>query len=369
MRTPARWIVAFLPGLPKLGHGQKGLGSLNDPCDCMQHHDFWVASRRALVELFWTPDYPMRALDPNDKLHYWTRRQSCMYSPENEESHRPTALSDCIPGFMMVTIVCMQRHVASGNPERAMDFATELVRLLPFGASCIDTSGWPVTTSQILSYYRRFRRAYAAGPKGQGLDVAGRRERTEQRERDGGTASGWPVWLLREMLWQAGTERSSGRLLGEEAETCPSGSFPHKWRCWLLGVPGASCEEACREAELDFRPFPPSPPPMLLASAFRGALGAPHPRGPAWRQVADSARAAPLGPLRMLRAGRTALPLERFLAGTGCFVEVSDLLPGLSLRTFSAIGIGVGGGPGLAINSMRSPGCVMLLKGAAGVKQ
>lgn len=262
MRTPARWIVAFLPGLPKLGHGQKGLGSLNDPCDCMQHHDFWVASRRALVELFWTPDYPMRALDPNDKLHYWTRRQSCMYSPENEESHRPTALSDCIPGFMMVTIVCMQRHVASGNPERAMDFATELVRLLPFGASCIDTSGWPVTTSQILSYYRRFRRAYAAGPKGQGLDVAGRRERTEQRERDGGTASGWPVWLLREMLWQAGTERSSGRLLGEEAETCPSGSFPHKWRCWLLGVPGASCEEACREAELDFRPFPPSPPPM-----------------------------------------------------------------------------------------------------------
>lgn len=86
MRAALRWILAFLPVLSKLGFGQKGLGSLNDPCDCMQHHDFWVASRRALVELFWTPDYPMRALDPNDKLHYWTRRQSCMYSPENEES-------------------------------------------------------------------------------------------------------------------------------------------------------------------------------------------------------------------------------------------------------------------------------------------
>ena len=262
---PARWIgwISFLC-LPATSWGQKGLGSLNDPCDCMQHHDFWVASRRALVDLFWTPDYPLRALDPKDKLHHWTRRQSCMYSPENEESHRPTALSDCIPGFMMVTIVCMQRHVANGNPERAMDFAAELVRLLPFGASCIDTSGWPVTSSEILGYYRRFRRAFAAGPKGLNLDVAGRRERTERRERDGETASAWPVWLLREMLWQVDVKSSPRRpLLGEEAETCPSGTFPHQWRCWLLSPVGASCEEACHATELEFQALPRSPLPEL----------------------------------------------------------------------------------------------------------
>lgn len=190
-------------------HGQKGIGSLNDPCDCMQHHDFWVASRRGLMDIFWKPDYPLRVLDPKDHVHYSTRRQSCLYSPENEESHRPTALSDCIPGFILVHIVCMQRHLANGNPERAMDFATELVRLLPFGASCIDKSGWPITSAQIWAYYRRFRRAFAAGPWATSaqrkMDAFERGDYAMQREKldSGSFENEWPDWLLKEMLWQA----------------------------------------------------------------------------------------------------------------------------------------------------------------------
>ena len=190
-------------------HGQKGIGSLNDPCDCMQHHDFWVASRRGLMDIFWKPDYPLRVLDPKDHVHYSTRRQSCLYSPENEESHRPTALSDCIPGFILVHIVCMQRHLANGNPERAMDFATELVRLLPFGASCIDKSGWPIASAQIWAYYRRFRRAFAAGPWATSaqrkMDAFERGDYAMQREKldSGSLQNEWPDWLLKEMLWQA----------------------------------------------------------------------------------------------------------------------------------------------------------------------
>jgi len=200
-----RYLVPLLLSV----QGQKGIGSLNDPCDCMQHHDFWVASRRGLMDIFWAPDYPLRALDPEDHLHFSTRRQSCLYSPENEESHRPTALSDCIPGFILVHIVCMQRHLANRNPERAMDFATELVRLLPFGASCIDKAGWPITSAQILGYYRRFRRAFAAGPyflQGK-LDMLERGQYATQREMASEAGSPdidpWPNWLLREMLWQA----------------------------------------------------------------------------------------------------------------------------------------------------------------------
>ena len=46
-------------------------------------------------------------------------------------------------------IVCMQRHVANRNPERALDFANELARLLPFGAGCLDRAdGWPITSQQ-----------------------------------------------------------------------------------------------------------------------------------------------------------------------------------------------------------------------------
>ena len=185
--------------------GQKGIGSLNDPCDCMQHHDFWVASRRGLMDIFWSPNYPLRALDPEDQLHFSTKRQSCLYSPENEESHRPTALSDCIPGFILVHIVCMQRHLAHRNPERAMDFATELARLLPFGAACIDKAGWPITSAQILGYYRRFRRAFAAGPyaKQRSLDMFQRGDYAAEVEAGSAQVDDWPNWLLREMLWQA----------------------------------------------------------------------------------------------------------------------------------------------------------------------
>lgn len=246
--------------------GQKGIGSLNDPCDCMQHHDFWVASRRALTEIFWTPDYPLRVFDPLDQLHVWTKSQSCMYSPENEESHRPTALSDCIPGFLLVHIICMQRHLTYRNPERAMDFATELVRLLPFGVACIDkASGWPITSAQIWGYYRRFRRAFAAGPKRklpqslEGLDIFDMFERGEQTNRlerldPASERENWPTSLLQEMLWQvSGEEKDEKGVLGEEADTCPAGSFPKEKVCWLLGKTGASCEEACRDAGLQLQ--------------------------------------------------------------------------------------------------------------------
>lgn len=238
-----------------LAAAQKGIGSLNDPCDCMQHHDFWVATRRGLMDIFWTPDYPLRVLDPEDQLHYSTRRQSCLYSPENEESHRPTALSDCIPGFILVHIVCMQRHLANRNPERAMDFATELVRLLPFGAACLDKAGWPINSAQVLGYYRRFRRAFAAGPRGPMLsqwDAVERGDRTAERERALETGSlvsdDWPTWLLREMFWQVGSEPYAEKQLGEEPDVCPAGTFPEGGACWLLGKTGASCQEACDDA-------------------------------------------------------------------------------------------------------------------------
>merc|ERR1719401_2834510 len=94
--------VAGLVLLAELGGSQKGLASLNDPCDCMQHHDFWMATRASLKNIFWVPDFQERVFDTGDQVNHWVRTQSCVYSPENEESHRPTALSDCIPGFILL---------------------------------------------------------------------------------------------------------------------------------------------------------------------------------------------------------------------------------------------------------------------------
>jgi len=244
--------VLLLLSLIGYSNAQTGIGSLNDPCDCMQHHDFWMMTRAHIRDVFWVENFPHRMFDPNDAVHGWVRSQSCMYSPENEESHRPTALSDCIPGFLLVHIICMQRHLAEGRPERVRDYASELMRLIPFGKNCIDNSGWPITVAHVVQYYRRVRRAFAARPP---------------------EGHPWPQHLLKELAWigskgdSIGVEVSieeedseNGEALdgepvplGEEADVCPAHSLPDAHVCWILGPPGATCLDACREAGMAFR--------------------------------------------------------------------------------------------------------------------
>eukprot|EP00933_Yihiella_yeosuensis_P061157 TRINITY_DN63981_c0_g1_i1.p1 TRINITY_DN63981_c0_g1~~TRINITY_DN63981_c0_g1_i1.p1 ORF type:complete len:347 (-),score=51.03 TRINITY_DN63981_c0_g1_i1:269-1237(-) len=230
-----------------------------------------------MVEIFWTKDYAQRALQPQDGLHAWAKKQSCMYSPENEDSHRPTALSDCIPGFLLVHIICMQRHIVNNNPERAMDFATELMRLYPFGAHCMDKANWPITSQDVLGYYRRFRRTFQAGPKRWlFLDAAGRREladlREEGMEPEEYKTGHWPVHLLREMLWQASpnspastaarvaddsSDVESETPIGDGPDICPQGTMPERGACWIVGEEGASCNDACSAIGLEFRSVGP----------------------------------------------------------------------------------------------------------------
>lgn len=230
LRLGALWHL--LSSLPRCS-SQKGIASLNDPCDCFQHHDFWVSSRSILKDMFSVDNFPFRMFDPEDTVHDWVMTQSCMYSPENEESHRPTALSDCIPGFLLLHIVCMQRHLADRQPKRAMDFATELMRLLPFGRTCLDESAWSVKGVHIERYYRRVRRAFAAGPP---------------------EGEPWPQQLLRDMAWIAPTENEDEQEvnLGDEPEVCASGTLPDAGVCWVLGAAGDDCEKTCRIAQMRF---------------------------------------------------------------------------------------------------------------------
>lgn len=255
---------------PCLAFGQKGIGSLNDPCDCMQHHDYWMATKSSLFPITEAPDFFVRIFDPQDTLHTWMKVQSCMYSPENEEAHRPTALSDCIPGFIFTHVVCMQRHIVDREPHRVMAFAHELARLLPWGARCIDSpdgssdSGWPFSSSDVLRYYRRVKRSFAAGPASE--------------------TAPWSDALLKDMTWKGGSvqrdrfvlangapsEIFDGELealvpsaisnemqeqiasIHEMPEVCPAASFPQSGVCWVLGTAGLSCRDACRDAGLVF---------------------------------------------------------------------------------------------------------------------
>merc|ERR1740120_662418 len=113
------------------------------------------------------------------------------------------------------------------------------MRLIPFGRTCIDNSGWPISIEQVERYYRRVRRVFAAGPP-EGVP--------------------WPIPLLKGMAWIGDQQDSVGaglggsmeeedgeeqeqmvdeRLekelpLGEEADVCPAGSLPDNHVCWIL---------------------------------------------------------------------------------------------------------------------------------------
>jgi len=128
-----------------------------------------------------------------------------------------------------VHIVCIQRQLLERRPERALDYAVELVRLLPFGANCLNRSGWSLTVAQVVGYSRRVRRAFAAGP---------------------GMGKPWPLQLLQDMAWSGSDEE---QLPGEDAEVCPSTTLPEAGVCWALGEPGDTCRTACTRAGLRYR--------------------------------------------------------------------------------------------------------------------
>eukprot|EP00747_Dinoflagellata_sp_TGD_P167289 gnl/TRDRNA2_/TRDRNA2_191406_c0_seq1.p1 gnl/TRDRNA2_/TRDRNA2_191406_c0~~gnl/TRDRNA2_/TRDRNA2_191406_c0_seq1.p1 ORF type:complete len:362 (-),score=51.23 gnl/TRDRNA2_/TRDRNA2_191406_c0_seq1:64-1107(-) len=242
-REAAFALCSWLLLLPAAA--QKGIGSLNDPCDCMQHHDYWMVTRHQTWKILGDPDFSATLFEKGSKVHELVRRQSCMYSPENEEAHRPTALSDCIPGFLFVHVLCMQRQLVDRRPDRAMAYGAELVRLYPFGMWCLDDSterGWPITTDMLLRYYRRVTRAFIAG------------------EKAWPNLSEWPEALLREMAWQPEGAKelpddvsAIAKSIYEEAEVCPAATLPHASACWTIGAVGVSCNAACHGLGMGFR--------------------------------------------------------------------------------------------------------------------
>lgn len=243
---------------------QKGLGSLNDPCDCMQHHDFWMTSRQNFIDTLSNPEFHKQLFKPSSYSHRWAKIQSCMYSPENEEAHRPTALSDCIPGFLLVHIVCMQHHLVMRRPDRVLEYSAELMRLYPFGAPCLDNSDWPLTSLQVLRYYRRVRRAIAAGPSVDNGEL-------------------WTDDSLQELAWRGVLEpgKSGESTLVEDPDVCPATMLPGAGVCWLLGEAGGTCEAACQAAGLSFRSAAseleePIVPKLLLHAGLEGRIGRQH---------------------------------------------------------------------------------------------
>lgn len=230
---------------------QKGVASLNDPCDCMQNHDYWVSTKLVLNDMLGAPNFTRALLDPQSLVHRWVKVQTCMYSPENEEAHRPTALSDCIPGFLLIHIICMQRQIQDRNVDKVSIYASELMRLLPFGKSCIDTSSWPISSAQVVAYYRRIRLAIATGPP---------------------LSGDWSDDLLLQLVWNPSAVQTPFVIEpGETTSSCPWGTLEEDGLCWLLGRTGASCNEACNARNLEFKkPYQTSVQPMVtrLLQAF-----------------------------------------------------------------------------------------------------
>lgn len=318
--------------------GQRGIASLNDPCDCMQNHDYWVSVRAQFLEVF-VPDYHVQVLDPTSRTHYWVLAQTCIYSPENEESHRPAAVSDCIPGFLLLQVVCAQRHLLHWELKRALDFVQDMMRLLAFGERCLrhrirgdddksKASSWPGISEELLiDNYVRMHRAWLAGRSGL-LDVAVvRREmiwRTEvvREEKDGApllemepfqsrsaaniadAATGWEKTVT-ELLEESDEELRQRRLaffpklLSSSSSsvpgrplpspplaatnTCPKPAMADGGACWILSPQGASCAEACVRLSPGRKVLPPPPPGVPGRCPQRGGWLCWYWRDGAWQ--------------------------------------------------------------------------------------
>ena len=103
LRSAAPLLLAAVP----VARGQRIIASLSDPCDCQQNHDYW---QTMIDEMYYylKRDLHKYLFDPDTIEHKFFARQSCIWSHDNEDSHKLSALSDCIPGFMMMKIACVQ---------------------------------------------------------------------------------------------------------------------------------------------------------------------------------------------------------------------------------------------------------------------
>ena len=180
---------------------QSIVASLGDPCDCNQNHDYWLTM---IDEMSYhlTSNLPNNLFNKISESYRFFRGQSCIWSAENEQSHRLAALSDCIPGFIAMKIACIQAMlikarelpeaviatneysndsaVAEGNGGENRNSGesiaeriegegksivntvslhmAEMLRLMAFGKDCIDNSVWPLSVADIHSNYIRFYR-------------------------------------------------------------------------------------------------------------------------------------------------------------------------------------------------------------------
>ena len=174
----------------------------------------------------------------------------------------------------------------------------------------------PITTAQIFQYYRRVRRAHAAGPP---------------------PGQPWPRDLMKELVWSGPRDPRNvlpeeveqfAAGVGSEAEVCPYHSLPDGGACWVLGpevtdgigtptptpemlccksvfliyfsqsyiflnclsealvgvgvsdfigYEGGDCAAACREVRLAYRPPAAWPDQPIVPRIL--ALGAPLPEG------------------------------------------------------------------------------------------
>lgn len=107
---------------------QKTVASLGDPCDCNQNHDYWQTMIDTML-LHLHPELPNALFTIGSASQAFFSKQSCIWSSDNEDSHRLAALSDCIPGFVSMKISCVTHLVwkayeaisASADPESDTD--------------------------------------------------------------------------------------------------------------------------------------------------------------------------------------------------------------------------------------------------------
>ncbi len=268
--------VAFLHPLlysNLFAKAQKTVASLGDPCDCNQNHDYWQTMIDTML-LHLTPELPNALFAKGSASESFFGKQSCIWSSDNEDSHRLAALSDCIPGFVAMKISCVQHLVwkayeamtesvdpennddphfvdAKASVDLALGHMAEVLRTAAFGKDCMDESVWPVSMNDIYTNYIRFYRTHSYYRVTENmLKALVWVSETCATSADcvGGNVAG-----RRCKHGRCVAPEDPGLLAGKDSDVqyfCaqPGGYLDGAGRCWHMGNEGESCNEVCEYA-------------------------------------------------------------------------------------------------------------------------
>merc|ERR1719235_2721761 len=119
-------------------------------CACAASAETWPWFRPQITKAFFVEGGFWKNLLIRDWVYDWLYSIPCPYDPlRHVEAALAAELSDCLPGEILLQVVCAQQHLLSKGIDRALAHMVEVQRLASVCTCCDSTSGWPLAKDDV----------------------------------------------------------------------------------------------------------------------------------------------------------------------------------------------------------------------------